>query len=162
MHRFETVYGNLGRTDSILSAATANHRLLWLHPFLDGNGRVARLMSHAILLRVLNTGAVWSVARGLSRKAEEYKANLADCDSPRRNDLDGRGNLSEEALAKFTRFFLEVCIDQVKFMQSLVQPEMLRERIVRGAELLSTNYRRNLEMFSERSSTAAICRVLTS
>jgi hypothetical protein len=39
------------------------------------------------------------------------------CDLPRRSDLDGRGNLSEEALAEFTRFFLEACLDQVRFME---------------------------------------------
>ncbi len=35
----------------------------------------------------------------------------------RRNDLDGRGHLSEEALARFARFFLSTCIDQVEFME---------------------------------------------
>jgi Fic family protein len=134
LHRFEEVYGNVGLTDSILAAASAHHRLLWIHPFLDGNGRVARLMSHAMLLRVLDTGAVWSAARGLARKNDDYKAYLSHCDSPRRNDLDGRGHLSEEALSRFTKFFLEICIDQVKFMQSLIQPDKLRERIALWAD----------------------------
>ena len=53
---------------------------------------------------------------------------------PRRNDLDGRGNLSEEALAEFTRFFLEICIDQVTFMEGLMQPDRLRARILLWAE----------------------------
>ena len=66
--RFEEVYGRLGRSETILAAAAAHHRLLWIHPFLDGNGRVARLMSHAVLLEALDTGAVWSVARGLARR----------------------------------------------------------------------------------------------
>jgi Fic family protein len=134
LKRFAEVYGHLSRTDSILGAATAHHRLLWIHPFLDGNGRVARLMSHAMLLEALDTGGVWSVARGLARNVEAYKRHLADCDGPRRNDLDGRGNLSEEALAEFAKFFLRVCIDQVTFMESLVQPERLRARIVLWAE----------------------------
>src|SRR6267378_3266161 len=134
LRRFEEVYGHLSRTDSILGAATAHHRLLWIHPFLDGNGRVVRLMSHAMLLETLDTGAVWSVARGLARNVEAYKKHLADCDGPRRNDLDGRGQLSEEALAEFTRFFLRVCIDQVAFMETLVQPDRLRTRIVMWAE----------------------------
>ena len=103
LKRFEDVYGRLGKTDSILAAAPAHHRLVWIHPFLDGNGRVARLMSHATLLETLDTGAVWSVARGLARNVEDYKRHLAACDMPRRNDLDGRGNLSEEALAAFRR-----------------------------------------------------------
>ncbi|HWS76592.1 MAG TPA: Fic family protein [Quisquiliibacterium sp.] len=134
LDRFESVYGRPGRTDAILSVAAAHHRLLWIHPFLDGNGRVARLMSHAMLLEQLGTGGVWSVARGLARRVVDYKAHLAGCDLPRRNDLDGRGALSEEALADFTRFFLEVCIDQVEFMEALVQPERLRTRILLWAE----------------------------
>jgi Fic family protein len=134
LERFQQVYGNIGKTESIISTAAAHHRLLWIHPFMDGNGRVARLMSHAMMLDTLDTGAVWSVARGLARNAGEYKKLLADCDMQRRNDLDGRGALSEEALAEFTRFFLVVCIDQVNFMESLVQPDRLRARILMWAE----------------------------
>jgi Fic family protein len=134
LQRFEHVYGNVGKTDSIVSTAAAHHRLLWIHPFLDGNGRVARLMSHAIMLESLDTGAVWSVARGLARNVQQYKMLLSNCDLPRRNDLDGRGALSEEALVEFTRFFLTVCIDQVTFMESLVQPDRLRTRILLWAE----------------------------
>ena len=132
--RFEEVYGGLGRSETILATAAAHHRLLWIHPFLDGNGRVARLMSHAVLLEALDTGAVWSVARGLARRDNEYKAHLSACDAPRRNDLDGRGTLSEEALGAFTRFFLETCLDQVRFMEQLVQPDRLRDRILVWAE----------------------------
>ncbi|MHB2165658.1 Fic family protein [Alsobacter sp. R-9] len=134
LERFEAAYAKLGRVDSILAAAAAHHRVLWIHPFLDGNGRVARLMSHAMLLDSLDTGAVWSVARGLARSERAYKQHLAQCDLPRRNDLDGRGNLSEEALAEFTRFFLETCIDQVRFMRDLVEPGTLRRRILVWAD----------------------------
>lgn len=134
LERFARVYQALGRTESILSMAAAHHRLLWIHPFPDGNGRVARLMSHAMLLDALDTGAIWSVARGLARNVSQYKTLLANCDMQRRNDLDGRGNLSEEALAEFTRFFLIICIDQVDFMENLVQPGRLRTRILLWAE----------------------------
>ena len=108
--------------------------LSWIHPFLDGNGRVMRLMSYAVLREALDTGGVWSIARGLARNVDEYKQHLAACDMPRRNDLDGRGHLSEEALAAFTAFFLRICIDQVKFMEELVQPDRLRTRILLWAE----------------------------
>jgi Fic family protein len=134
LDRFEQVYARLNKTDSIVGAAAAHHRLLWIHPFVDGNGRVARLMSHAMMLDTLDTGAVWSVARGLARNIDSYKRYLASCDLPRRNDLDGRGNLSEESLAGFTEFFLRTCIDQVEFMQGLMQPDRLRARIVVWAE----------------------------
>ena len=127
--RFEEVYGTLGPSETVLAAAAAHHRLAWIHPFLDGNGRVIRLMSYATLLDTLETGGVWSIARGLARNVDVYKSHLAACDMTRRNDLDGRGHLSEEALAEFTHFFLETCVDQVRFMEELVQPERLRVRI---------------------------------
>jgi len=134
LERLERVYGSVGRTESIISAAAVHHRLLWIHPFIDGNGRVARLMSHAMMLDLLDTGAVWSVARGLARRVGDYQALLANCDQTRRNDLDGRGTLSQEALAEFTQFFLWTCIDQVACMESLVQPDRLRTRILVWAE----------------------------
>jgi Fic family protein len=129
LRRFEEAYGRLGKTETVLAAAAAHHRLAWIHPFLDGNGRVGRLMSHAMLLETLETGAVWSVARGLARNVAAYKSHLAACDLGRRNDLDGRGTLSEEALADFTEFFLRLCLDQVAFMEGLMQPDRLRARI---------------------------------
>jgi Fic family protein len=134
LKRFEEVYGKLGKTDTIVATAAAHHRLLWIHPFLDGNGRVARLMSHATLLDALHTGGVWSIARGLARNVESYKSHLTACDLTRRNDLDGRGHLSEENLAAFTSFFLTTCIDQVTFMEGLMQPDRLRARILLWAE----------------------------
>lgn len=132
--RFEQVYSGLGKTDTILATAAAHHRLVWIHPFMDGNGRVARLMSHATMLESLDNGAVWSVARGLARNVQAYKSHLAACDLPRRNDIDGRGPLSEESLAEFTRFFLSTCLDQVAFMEKLVRPDELRTRIQLWAE----------------------------
>jgi Fic family protein len=134
LERFEDTFNRLGKAETILAAAAAHHRLAWIHPFLDGNGRVVRLMSHATLLEMLDTGAVWSVSRGLARNVEAYKSHLAACDLPRRNDLDGRGALSEEALAEFTGFFLQTCFDQVAFMERLVQPAQLRTRILLWAE----------------------------
>jgi len=134
LKRFEEVYGNLGKTETILAAAAAHHRLTWIHPFLDGNGRVARLMSHATLLEALDTGAVWSIARGLACNVDAYKAHLAACDQPRRNDFDGRGHLSEENLAEFTKFFLTTCLDQVTFMERLMDASQLRARILLWAE----------------------------
>ncbi|MCC6587077.1 MAG: Fic family protein [Bryobacterales bacterium] len=134
LQRFEQVYSSLGKYELLIASAAMHHRLLWLHPFVDGNGRVARLMSHALLLDLLDTGSIWSVARGLARNVQEYRRLLANCDQTRRNDLDGRGTLSEEALVEFTRFFLQICLDQVQFMESLIEPERLQTRILMWAE----------------------------
>lgn len=134
MARFEQAYGRLGNFERILASGPMHHRLLWIHPFADGNGRVTRLMSYAVLRRALDTGGLWSIARGLARKVDDYKGHLAACDLQRRNDLDGRGHLSEESIAAFAEFFLSICLDQVSFMEGLMQPRALRERILRWAE----------------------------
>ncbi len=130
LERAHQVYSGATHINSILSAAYAHHRVLWVHPFLDGNGRVARLMSYAMLRTSLDTRGLWSVARGLARSEAEYKRHLAACDQERRGDRDGRGTLSETALADFARFFIQTCIDQVKFMESLMKPDRLRDRIM--------------------------------
>jgi Fic family protein len=134
MARWETAYGRLSKFETVLQSGAAHHRLLWIHPFADGNGRVARLVSYAMLLEALDTGGVWSIARGLARSEDRYKQHLAECDLARRNDLDGRGALSEEALANFTVYFVETCLDQVKFMAELMQPAALRKRIIEWAK----------------------------
>lgn len=134
LDRFHQAYCRTSRVDLILAVACAHHRLLWVHPFLDGNGRVARLMSYAMLRNSLNTRGLWSVARGLARREADYKAHLQACDANRRGDLDGRGALSEAALASFTAFFLQVCIDQIEFMSDLMKPERLRDRILTWAQ----------------------------
>ena len=134
LDRMHQAYRRAGRIESILASACAHHRLLWVHPFLDGNGRVARLMSSAMLRGSLNTGGLWSVARGLARNEAAYKTHLQARDEPRRGDRDGRGTLSEAALASFTRFFLQTCIDQVDFMEGLMKRDRLRDRIMIWAQ----------------------------
>jgi Fic family protein len=114
----------------LVAAAAAHHRFMWIHPFLDGNGRVARLFAEAYFHRIPVDGyGLWSVSRGLARRNADYKAALAWADVPRRNDLDGRGNLSNEGLVHFCRFFLEVCLDQVEYMSELLKLEELIQRI---------------------------------
>lgn len=114
----------------LVAAAASHHRFMWIHPFLDGNGRVARLFAEAYFLRIPVLGyGLWSVSRGLARRNADYKAALTWADAPRRNDLDGRGNLSNEGLIRFCRFFLEVCLDQVEYMGNLLKLEELILRI---------------------------------
>jgi Fic family protein len=131
LRRFEEAYspGRLSKSMGIVAAAAAHHRVLWIHPFLDGNGRVARLMSHSMLLRSGVGSSLWSVARGLARHVDRYKAALMAADERRYNDLDGRGTLSERRLREFCLFFLEVSIDQIEFMEALLEPRDILRRM---------------------------------
>ena len=119
----------LSRLRQLIGVAASHHRLLWIHPFLDGNGRVTRLFSHA-WLRELGVGSgLWAVSRGLARQVDQYKRMLAIADEPRRGDLDGRGNLTQQGLTEFCAFFLKTCVDQVAFMESLLEPSELLRRV---------------------------------
>jgi len=119
----------------IIAAAASHHRLAWIHPFLDGNGRVTRLFTHAYFIRAKTDGhRLWMVSRGLARRRGEYMAALAAADAQRRNDLDGRGNLSDEGLSRFCRFFLTTAIDQVEFMRGLLDLDLMQERILLFAD----------------------------
>jgi Fic family protein len=131
MRRFTEAYctDRLSKPRQLMSVAAAHHRFTWIHPFADGNGRVARLMSHAMFFRLLGGHSLWSVSRGLARNAEKYKSRLAAADLPKRNSLDGRGALSLEELKAFCKFFLSVSIDQVDFMNKLLQPQEILRRI---------------------------------
>lgn len=127
--RYQEVYNGQGAWDTqLLKIASAHQRLTWIHPFLDGNGRVARLATHAALYRDF-TGGLWSVCRGLARTQQEYYAYLEDADEPRRGDLDGRGNLTEEGLWNFCHYFLSVCRDQTGFMRHVLDFDGIRSRI---------------------------------
>lgn len=103
-----------GRTARILAMATAHHRLNFIHPFYDGNGRVSRLMSHAMAHHAgVAAHGLWSVSRGLARGLaeglpgrEEYRQMMSLADRPRQGDRDGRGNLSLAALTEYTAWFL--------------------------------------------------------
>ena len=116
--RIDTRFDRMGKAGRIIAMAAAHHRFNYIHPFPDGNGRVSRLMSHAMAWSAdVAAHGLWSISRGLARGLEsrsEYKQMMDLADTPRQGDLDGRGNLSERALIDFVVWFLRVAVDQVR------------------------------------------------
>jgi len=126
--RMDEAYPRVRGLESLLvGIAAAHHRVAWVHPFGDGNGRACRLQTHCALLPM--SAGLWSVNRGLARGRERYYEMLANADSPRHGDLDGRGNLSEKMLREWCEFFLGLADDQVGFMARMLQLDELRDRI---------------------------------
>lgn len=111
----------------LVAAACAHHRLAWVHPFLDGNGRACRLQTHVVLRGL--TGGLWSVNRGFARQRDRYYRHLSEADMARQGDLDGRGNLSERMLTAWCEFFIETCHDQVQFMTRMLDLDTLKDRL---------------------------------
>lgn len=114
----------------LIAIMAAHHRFAWIHPFLDGNGRVGRLITDAALKAVgLDSYGVWCLSRGLAHKNGDYKKMLAKADQPRQGDYDGRGKLTEKGLFEFCEYMLNTAIDQVSYMAGLLDLTMLRKRI---------------------------------
>jgi hypothetical protein len=134
LNRFQSFYGDkqILETDRLVAIAASHHRLAWIHPFGDGNGRVIRLQSRAQLIRHDIPGhGLWTLSRGLARWRQRYYACLEAADQSRCSDFDGRGNLSDAALADFCVFFLETMLDQIQFMNGLLGLPTLRTRVER-------------------------------
>lgn len=128
----------MGPAARVLAIPAAHHRFNFIHPFPDGNGRVSRLVSHAMAHHAgIGASGLWSVSRGLARGLEsrtDYRRMMDHADSPRQGDRDGRGNLSLAALVRFSEWFLDICLDQVRFMTDLYDLSQLSQRLTRWVE----------------------------
>ena len=141
--RWAEVYGRARRGEAaIVALAAAHHRLAWMHPFLDGNGRVARLHTHLLLMAAGLTRGLWSPLRGFARTEARYKALLQAADEPRRGNHDGRGNLTEAGLVEWIGYVLDICIDQARFMSGQLDVPGMREGIA-AALAFEENTRRS-------------------
>lgn len=118
---------NFHGDERLLIIASAHHRLAWLHPFRDGNGRVIRLFTGACLASIgVNVHGLWSLSRGLSRDNNGYMLHLEASDT-----------FEDEDHADFIEFFLEKCLDQIDFMEKLLAVERMDLRIEKRVEQLS-------------------------
>jgi Fic family protein len=126
--RYEEMEGSRAR--KIIAIGASHHRVAWIHPFRDGNGRVIRLFSDTLIrLLGIDGGGLWSLSRGLAIHRQAYYAHLAAADEERSSPLDGRGHLSESRLWEFCQFILETMLDQISSMDRLFNLEALAGRI---------------------------------
>jgi Fic family protein len=114
----------------LIALMAAHHRFAWIHPFIDGNGRVGRLLTDAALKAVgLQSYGAWCLSRGLARTSVQYKSLLANADAPRQGTYDGRGQLTEKGLLNFCDYMLDTAIDQVTYISDLLDLAKIRQRI---------------------------------
>ena len=76
--------------DDLLVSAIAHHRMTWIHPFDNGNGRMVRMFTYALLIkqgfqiqtgRILNPTAIFCMDRN------KYNDMLAKADTGTREDV---------------------------------------------------------------------------
>ena len=117
-------------TTKVVAAAALHHRLAWIHPFQDGNGRVIRLLTDCYM-RCSGFGGygLWSITRGFGRDTQAYYAALSQADKPRQGSSDGRGILSDAGLIYFIKYFIDTALDQVEYFSGLLEPRKLGIRV---------------------------------
>lgn len=117
---------NFHGDERLIAAAASHHRLVWLHPFRDGNGRVGRLFSGLYLACIgLNRSNLWSLSRGFSRDKQWYMTNLQSADAPDEN----HHGFDQDYFADYCCYFLEVCLDQIRFMDKILGLHRIDARI---------------------------------
>ncbi|MCW4628650.1 Fic family protein [Marinomonas rhodophyticola] len=117
-------------TNRLCAAAALHHRLAWVHPFIDGNGRTTRLVTDTYMRCLGYDGyGLWSLARGFARDTDAYYKALAQADMPRQGESDGKGILSKRGLIYFTKYFIDTALDQVRFFNDLLEPTALKTRM---------------------------------
>lgn len=143
LDRFREAYSDIAPSLRLVAVAASHHRLAWIHPFGDGNGRVVRIFSNALMMKWnLDGNMIWSTSRGLARRHKSYYEYLSLADAGRANAFDGRGNLSNRGLSDFCKFYLETMLDQMDFMLQLLKFENV---FLHYAEILKDDFKKQWE-----------------
>lgn len=110
----------------LIKVALAHHRFSWIHPFGNGNGRVVRLLTYALMIkygfnvkiggRVLNPTAVFCNDR------HRYYAMLSKADKG-----------TPEGLEVWCHYVLDGVLRELKKVDRLTQYDYLRKHILQPA-----------------------------
>lgn len=143
-NEFETLYNHsnhYSKTMRLIYALCSHHRLVYIHPFYDGNGRISRLYLDYLLKKIEIEGyGLWNISRGLARNQDKYRQALAQADELYRGAYDdGRGKLSLIGLNKFLEFMLDTALDQVSYMSDLIRIDSISTKINNYVEFSQRN-----------------------
>jgi Fic family protein len=110
----------------LIKVALAHHRFGWIHPFGNGNGRVVRLLTYALMIkygfnvkaggRVLNPTAVFCSDR------DQYYAMLACADVGQATNLE-----------QWCLYVLQGVLSELKKVDQLTQYDYLKSKILAPA-----------------------------
>ena len=114
----------------LLKTALAHHRMAWIHPFGNGNGRTVRLLTYALMIKygfnvkdgkILNPTAVFCNDRDL------YYRQLAEADSG-----------TDMALLNWCEYVLQGIVEEVEKINQLLDFDFLRKTILEPMLRLAT------------------------
>jgi Fic family protein len=114
----------------LIKVALAHHRFSWIHPFSNGNGRVVRLITYAMLIKygynVRDGGRVLNPTAVFCNDREKYYDMLGNADQG-----------SDAALDSWCTYVLQGILAELIKVDRLTHYDYLRERILVPALALS-------------------------
>ncbi len=74
----------------LIKSSLFHHRFVWIHPFANGNGRTARMLTYAIMIKQgfrLNAGRIINPASAFCMDRELYYKSLSSADKGERDGI---------------------------------------------------------------------------
>ena len=94
------------KTMKLIYALCSHHRLTYIHPFYDGNGRVSRLyLDYLINHAGIEGYGLWNISRGLARNQKNYREYLSLADENATSYNDGRGAFKFKGIRSIFGFY---------------------------------------------------------
>jgi Fic family protein len=153
--QFETLYNqsiHSAHTMKLIYALCSHHRLTYIHPFYDGNGRVSRLyLDYLLFYSNIQGYGLWNISRGLARNQKNYRKYLARADEQFSGYSDGRGPLTLKGLEAFLEFMLDIALDQVLFMSEYLKLDSMAKKIKAFVELSQKSLLHNIKPLPKES-----------
>jgi len=124
--------------NDLLVTALSHHRMAWIHPFDNGNGRLIRMFTYALLIkqgfkvhngRILNPTAIFCMDRN------EYYANLALADTG-----------EQEQVLRWCAYVLEGLREEIEKIDRLLDLKYITETIL----IPSLSYALERKLITER------------
>ncbi|EJO4035515.1 Fic family protein [Vibrio cholerae] len=116
----------INRPDSskydLLKTALVHHRFTWIHPFGNGNGRVVRLLTYALLIKYgfnVKEGKLINPTAVFCNDREEYYAHLTEADKG-----------TDESLLGWCDYVLSGILGEVKKVNQLLDFDYLSKSIL--------------------------------
>jgi len=120
----------------LMKIALAHHRFGWIHPFRNGNGRVVRLFTYALLIKygfnVTTGGGVLNPTAIFCNDRNKYYENLSLADTG-----------AKTALETWCTYVLTGILDELKKVERLKQHDWLKKYILTPA-LINARQRQGL------------------
>ncbi|TAF44672.1 MAG: Fic family protein [Sphingobacteriales bacterium] len=106
----------------LLKVAIAHHRLVWIHPFGNGNGRTVRLFTYAMLVKTgfnVNVGRIINPTAVFCSNRNDYYANLSEADKG-----------TNEGIITWVEYVLRGLKEEIEKIDRLLDYNFLKKEIL--------------------------------